>query len=279
MGNRFGDCNRTVNGREADLLFADAVPQRLRQELRDLYDPVYSRFSHDLGSEPGIVFVVFRPESPRNDFRLVRTLNRTSLLVFNGPSWEHGFTAQQRNELWDEVAQEQILRRIRGAEAFTEAAAAYLLKLARAERQQATPRMLSAELPEWIAACARAMNLRSSLANAPRGNTSYDCGLVVQFVYDAVARAKSKGEDNVMHSWRTLLADAYRRKQDGVSSSAFLDSSADAHRIVQGLLNGVVDWTAFAAELGKFGVQLRVTPGRAAPAVQVQSLVNFRDQA
>ncbi len=277
LGDRFGDCNRTVSSREGDLVFADTVPQRLRQELRDLYDPVYSRFVRDLGSEPGIVFVIWRPDSPRNDFRLVPSLNRTSLLVFNGPSWEHGFTAQQRDALGEDIAQEQIERRIPGGEVINEAAADYLLKLARAERQQATSRWLTNEVPDWFAACGRAMSLRASTTSAPRGIFSYDCALVVQFVYDAVARAKSKGEDTVMRTWRTLLADAYRRRRGGVPSSAFLDSSADARRIVQGLLNGVADWTTFAAELGKFGVQLRLTPGQLAPVVQVQSLADFRD--
>jgi hypothetical protein len=277
LGDRYADCNRTVNSREGDLVFADSVPQRLRQELRDLYDPVYNQFSRNLGSEPGIVFVVWRPESPRNDFRLVRSLNRTSLLVFNGPSWQQGFTAQQRDELWENVAQEQIARRIQGSDAITEAAADYLLKLAKAERQQATNRWLSNDLPDWIAACARTMNLRVSTTSALRRNVSYDCSLVVQFVYDAVARAKSKGESTVTSTWRTLLADAYRRKQSTVSSNAFLDSSADAHRIVQGLFSGAMDWTAFVVDLGKVGVQLRVTPGQVAPSVQVQSLSDFRN--
>jgi hypothetical protein len=280
LGNRFGDCDRVVKSREGDLVFADAVPQRLRHELHDFYDPVYNQFARDLGSEPGIVFVIWRPESPRNDFRLVRSLNRTNLLVFNGPSWEHGFTAQQRDALWEEVAQEQILRRIPAPEepdALTEAATGYLLKLARAERQQTTSRWLTTEVPEWIAACGRAMSLRTSSTNGQRGPSSYECGLVIQFVYDAVARAKSRGEDSAMRTWRTLLADAYRRKQDGVQPSAFIDSSTDARRIVQGLLSGAMDWTAFGVELGRIGVQLRVTPGQIAPAVQVQSLTNFRD--
>jgi hypothetical protein len=277
LGDRFGNCDRTVNSREVDLLFADAVPQRLRQELHDIHDPVYNQFSRLLGSEPGIVFVVWRPESPRSDFRFVRSLGRTSLLVFNGPSWEHGFTSQQRNALRAQVEQDQIGRRFPGGDAFTEAAADYLLKLARAERQQATSRWLRTELPEWIATCARMMTLQEISTSAPRGIYSHECGLVVQFVYDAVARAKSKGEDSVMRTWQSLLADAYRRKQDGVAPSAFLNSSAEARNIVQGLLTGSMDWTVFALELGKFGLQLHVTPGQLAPSVQVQSLINFRD--
>jgi hypothetical protein len=277
LGDGFGDCDRTVNSRKGDLIFSDTVPQHLRKELRDFHDAVYSQFARDLGNEPGIVFVIWRPESPRNDFRLVRSLNRTSLLVFNGSSWEHGFSVQQREALWEEVAQEQVARRIHRDDAITEAAADYLLKLARAERQRTTTSMLTTEVPEWIAACARAMSLRTSTNNAPRSSFSYDCGMVVQFVYDAVARAKSNGEDTVMSTWRTLLADVKRRRLSGVQSSTFLDTSADARRIVQGLLDGVVDWASFAVELGKVGVQLRVAPGQPAPFVQVQSLADFRD--
>jgi hypothetical protein len=277
VGDRYGDCNRTANSREGELIFADAVPQRLRQELHDLYDPVYNQFARDLGSEPGIVFVVWRPDSPRRDFRLVPTINRTSLLVFNGPAWEHGFTALQRDALWEDIAREQIAHRIHGRDPISEAAADYLLGLARAKRQQTANRWLTTAVPDWIAACARDVSLRASVASAPRGNSSYDCALVVQFVYDAVARANSKGEDTAMRTWRRLLADAYRRRQDGVTSSAFLNSSADARRISQGLLNGAVDWPAFAVELGKLGVHLRMTPGQIAPTVQVQSLADFRD--
>jgi hypothetical protein len=277
LGDKFGNCDRTVKSRQGDFLFADAVPQRLRQELRDLHDPVYNQFSRYLGSEPGIVFVVWRPESPRSDFRFVRSLGRTSLLLFNGPSWEHGFTSRQRDALREEVEQDQIGRRFPGGDVFTEAAADYLLKLARAERLQTTRRWLTMELPEWVAACARAMRLQENETNAPRGIYSHDCGLVVQFVYDTVARAKSKGENSVMRTWRSLLADAYRRGQGSVASSAFLDSSAEARNIVQGLLTGNMDWTTFALELAKFGLQLRVTPGQLAPSVQVQSLTFFRD--
>ncbi len=279
LGDQFGDCNRTVKSRHNDLIFADAVPQHLRQELRDLHDPLFNQFSRNLGSSPGTVFVVWLPEAAGNDIRLVRGLSKTSLLLFNGPSWEQDFPKHQREALWDEVAREQMLRRIpeqARTDAFTEAAADYLLKLARAERQQATASLLSTEVPEWISACARTMGVPSGAANA-QDAVSYDCGLVLQFVYDAVARAKSRGEDTLMRTWRTLFADARRHKQSGVKPRAFLDSSADAHRIVKGLLDGDMDWTAFAAELGKVGVQLRVTDGPFATSVQVESLTNFRD--
>jgi hypothetical protein len=110
LGNKVGDCDRTVRSREGGLLFSDTVAQRLRQELRSLYDSVDKQFARDLGSETGVVFVIWRPHSQRSDFRLVRSLNTTSLLVFNGPSWEQGFTVQQRDELGEAVAQERALR-------------------------------------------------------------------------------------------------------------------------------------------------------------------------
>jgi hypothetical protein len=106
VGNGLGNCNRTVNSREGGLVFADTVPQRLRQELRELYDPVDKRLARNLEREPGIVFVIWRPESPRDDFRFVRSLSRTNVLLFNGPSWEQGLTAQQRKALGEEVGQE-----------------------------------------------------------------------------------------------------------------------------------------------------------------------------
>jgi hypothetical protein len=62
-----------------------------------------------------------------------------------------------------------------------------------------------------------------------------------------------------------------------VHSSAFLESSTEARRIVQDILDGAVDWADFAVEMGKAGVSLHVTPGLLGPVVQVQSLAHFRD--
>jgi hypothetical protein len=278
MGRRLADCNRAVRSREGDLMFADGVPEQLRQELRELYEPMYTRFARNLGSEPGILFVVWRPDSPRSDFRLEFSLNRTNLLVFNGPSWQQPFTPQQRDALWEELALEQIVRRLRWQgepDAVTESAVNYLLDLAKSERQQSTSRWLTTQLPEWIAGCARAMSIRERTANPPKGVFNYDCGLVLQFVYDAAIRAKSRGEDSIYRTWRTLFAESFRRGQSGVQPAAFFDSSADARRIVQGLLGGSMDWNAFVADMGKLGVQLRVAPSPLGPALQVLSLTHF----
>lgn len=277
LADRLGDCDRTARSREGDFIFAEPVPQRLREELQDIYSPLYNYFARNLGSEPGVVFVIWRPESPRNDFRLVPSLSRTSLLVFNGPSWGHGIAALQRDSVWAALAQEQIARRISGGDVLNEAAAEYLLRLAWAEHRQTTSSWLATEVPHWISGCARAMSFRGNSSAASGGIYSYDCGLVVLFVYDALARAKSGGKETVMRSWRKLLADAYDRRQDEVSASAFLDSSPDARRIVQGLLGNAVDWGALATELGRVGVQLRLSPGSIAPSAQVQSLAYFMD--
>lgn len=280
LGNSFGYCDRIIKSRQGDLVFADVVPQQLRSDLRDLYDEVSKELSSSLGVTPGIVFVIWRPESSRNDVRFVRSLGTTNVLFFNGRSWAQGLTAQQREALWEDVAQEQILRRIPEqvrSDTITQAAIDYLLKLARAERQHATLSLMNTELPEWVAACARAISRRTGTANASRDDFSHECSLVVQFVHDAVTRAKSSGAETVMSTWRTVLASATRRKQSETLSTAFLHSSDGARRIVQRLLNGATDWVALAKDLEEYGVQLRVTIGPLATSVEVQSMANFRD--
>jgi hypothetical protein len=74
-----------------------------------------------------------------------------------------------------------------------------------------------------------------------------------------------------------LLADSFRRGQSGVPTNVFIDSTPDARRIVQGLMEGSMDWNGFAADMGKLGVQLRIVAGQIAPTAQVVSLTHFHD--
>jgi hypothetical protein len=257
------------------------VPESLRQDLRDIYGPLSNRLALKLGSEPGMVFVAWRPDSPRGNLRYEYSWSRNSLLLFNGRAWQQGLGPKQRDALWEYFAKEQILRRLqwRGPpDTFTLSAAGYLLLLAWFERDHSTTRQLTRELPGWIAACERDLKSRAGTPGAPAsGVASFDCGRVLQFVYDAAARARSKGEDSVYRTWRKLLTESYRRGEAGVETRAFMAASVDAQRIVQGLLKGAMDWPRFVEDLNALGVRLRIKPDRPELAIEVLSLEHFKD--
>jgi hypothetical protein len=101
--------------------------------------------------------------------------------------------------------------------------------------------------------------------------------MVVQFVYDAVARASSAGDESLYDIWRPLLSASYHRGESGAKPADFLASSEPARRIVQGLLDGTVDWSRFAAQLDSHGVELRVASASPGLSVSVLSLDRFRD--
>jgi hypothetical protein len=281
LADRLEDCVRIVRNREGDLHFAEGVPETLRQELSAIYGSVSNRFSLKLGSEPGMLFVAWQPDDSRSNLRFEYSWSRNSLLMFNGPAWQRELAPQQRDALWEGFAREQILRRLQWQgrpDAFTLSAANYLLLLARAERDHTTTRMLSTELPSWIAACAGDLGSQVVAAKTlPEGVSSIACGHVLQFVYDAIARAKSKGGDTVNRTWRKLLTESYRRGRSGVEPGAFMNSSGDAQRIVQGLLKGSTDWSQFVDALNTQGVRLRIKPDQSRLAVEVLSLEYFRN--
>jgi hypothetical protein len=281
LADRLSDCVRAVRNREGDLHFAEGVPENLRRDLSEIYGPVSNRFALKLGSEPGMLFVAWQPDAPRSNLRFEYSWSRNSLLMFNGPAWQRGLAPQQRDALWESFAREQILRRLQWQgrpDAFTLSAANYLLLLARSERDHATTRMLSTELPSWIAACAGDLGSQAVAAQTlPEGVSSFACGHVLQFVYDAIARAKSKGEDTVNRTWRKLLTESFRRGKSGVEPAAFMDSSVDAQRIVQGLLKGSMDWPGFVDALNTQGVRLRIKSDQSGIALEVLSLEYFRD--
>lgn len=272
------ECLRVERRREGDLIFADDVPEPLRMAVRETYEPVAARFAKRLGSEPGQVFVAWWPDSPDRGYRFEQSWNRNSLLLFNGAAWQEGADPAQRESLRADFVEEQIRRRIRQTDVpgeFTESAARYLLWLYTAEQSGDVDAWLANTLPAWIASCAGDLQNEARVAAASGGVSSIACGLVLQFVYDAVARADSAGRASLYDTWRNLLGQSYRRNESGVKPLAFLASSRQAQGIARGLLDGSMDWSRFAAQMENLGVQLRLELGATRPAVAVVSLTHF----
>lgn len=274
-------CQRTGARREGgDLLFAEDLPEQLRQDVLALYGPIAVGIANRLGSEPGLLLVGWWPESPYDGATFVPSWDRNSLLLFHGASWQQGLGPQLQGALRLRFENEQIERRLLQPgkyHALTESAIRYLLALYTAEQARSTGSWLAASLPGWIEACARQLDGRSVAAARGQDLASIDCGLVVQFVYDAVARARSAGRASLFDTWRQLLDTSFRRRQDGANPEDFLASSGSARRIVQSLLEGAADWQRFAADLDGLGVKLRIAGDAPAITTAVLSLAHFRD--
>jgi hypothetical protein len=271
IGDRFRDCTEALKNREGDLFFAEDVPARARQDLHEIYDTLSNRFARLLGSEPALMFVAWRPSS-ESGLRFVPNWGRGTVILLEGSVWERGLTPQLRNELQENFSLEQLRRRIAwedGVSEFVGSAMDYLTLLTRSDHDQDLSQQLAAALPDWIAGCRRDEETRRRFG--------HDCGMLLQFVYDAVARAQSKGQETVLDTWRRLLAESFRRGQSGVKAAAFLASSSESRRIVNGFASGSADWGAFARDLSAVGVELRMTPGEYAVVTEVASLANFRD--
>lgn len=272
-------CRRTSRQRDGDLVFANNVPEQMRNAVRDLYGPVAVRFSNKLGSEPGLVYVSLQPESSRGDFQFERSWNRGSLLVFNGRAWQAGFPTSQREAIASAFVEEQVRRRFRQSErpgSLTESAAGYLLALASAERRLATKETLMQALPVWIEDCREHLN-RHAAGLVAESFPMEGCGLLVQFIYDAVARARSSGSETVHDIWRSLLNASYRRGESGASTADFLASSKDAHRIVRGLIDRTVDWGELVTTLEAIGVRISLSGATEVKSASVSELKHFRD--
>lgn len=280
LGTSLKNCRQVEEGRNGDLLFAANVPARLEQEVLELYDPIASRLANRLGSEPGNLFVALWEESPNAGYRLEAGWGRNNLLLFKGSGWEQGLNDVQRDALREEFMREQIEWRIRESDwpgPFTRSAVRYLLLLTSSAEEHETARRLAQALPGWISRCSARLRAGAAATVAGPDVSIIECGLLLQFVYDAVARAKSAGKQTVYDTWHRLLDESYKRRQSGVTPAAFLGSSDDARRIALGLVEGDMDWSQFVAALNRVGVKLEVTAGGASPEYQVVSLQNFRD--
>lgn len=280
VGDSSRSCNRAARSREGELLFAESVPEALRQVVRELYDPVASRLASRLGSEPGTMFVAWWKDSPHDSYRLELSWNHNSLLLFNGPGWGEPVDATQRDALRLSFMREQIQRRIREIDArgpFTQSAVDYLLLLTRSGYDHATRQALTRELPAWLASCDESIQQRQRAGNRGEAVASVECGLVLQFVYDAVARSASAGKEDIFSTWHKLLDASFRRGKTGATLAEFLASSAEARRLAQGLVDGSVDWREWTASVERVGVKLSTGDAGTRPAFEVLSLEGFSD--
>ncbi len=160
---------------------------------------------------------------------------------------------------------------------FTQAAVDYLLLLAKAERDRATNRRLTAELPAGSRACARFMNPGFARMIPPRVDPAATAAWCCSSCTTQSRCAQSNGNDAVYDTWRKLLTASFKRNQFGVATKDFIASSVDAQRITQGLVNGLMDWPKFIEQMAAIGVQLRIKPGKDMQDLEVQSLAHFKD--
>lgn len=279
LGDSLNNCKDAVEGREGDLLFAAGVPAALRQAVLELHDPISSRLSNHLGSDPANTFVAWWEDSPHAGYRFEPGWSQNRLLLFNGSAWQQGLDAPQRNALRMAFMREQIERRIQTGPSgpFARSAVSYLMSLTLNDEDRTTSRWLQQELPQWISGCASRLQARAGQANLRQDVYSLECGLVLQFVYDAVARSTSTGKQSIYDTWRVLLNASFRRGNFGAQLTEFLASSSDAHRIAQGLLDGNMDWSQFADAMDAVGVKLSAVSGASPAEFNVRSLEYFQD--
>jgi hypothetical protein len=121
------------------------------------------------------------------------------------------------------------------------------------------------------------MQGRRTTARGEEDVSSLECGLLLQFVYDAVARYESAGGQNIYSIWRRLLDASFRQGRSGTTPADFLASSIEAGRIAQGLMDGSINWSNFAEALDGVGVKIDAISGGASPTLKVRSLEHFQD--
>ena len=280
MGSAVWTCDRAVRRREGDLLFAESVPGELRKAVKELHDPIAAYVANRLGAELGTMFVAWWKDSPHAGYRLEQAWNRDSLLLFNGAGWQKGIDATQREALRLSLMREQIQRQIRESDSpgpFTRSAVEYLLLLTRGGEDHTTSQRLRQALPGWISLCAGSMQQRADATFRRQEVSSLECGLVLHFVYDAVARAGSAGRQDAYNIWHKLLDVSFRRGGSGARTADFLASSAEARKIGHGLVDGSMDWMELAAALDGVGVKLAAISGETPPVFEVRSLEHFQD--
>ena len=255
--------------REGDVtLVADGAPAQLQvaaaRELASAYRRLSGRLGRPLDPPPTLI-LVHRPRSGSSVLGGRRGTDSVVLAALQGDTWVAP-TARNTSALTFHLTRQLTPAWLAGVVVpapeplrvghwLVDGAAEYLAALERRSvGQEVYGETPGLRLLADIDLCSRQVEWPASprpVAPVDRG-PRLSCGLLIQFVYDAITRAETAGQRTIFDVWADVLAEA-----DGgpIDPASFLATNARAHAAVAGLVDGPSgDFEAIAAALRNAGI-------------------------
>lgn len=265
-------CQQTIRGGDVTLLAEDAPAQLQAVTERELVG-AHRRLAEKLGrplDAPPTLILAHRGRASGGVTRVQRSADTVVLAALEGDSWIDP-NARQANALAFSITRALAPawlvgivvpppEPLRVGHWLADGAAQYLAMVDRqmqgAEIHAAPAgRMMLAD----IGLCSIRVEAplgRSPSAALPVDRDPLGCGLLVQFVYDAVTRAETAGLRTIFDVWADVLAEA-----DGgpIDTETFLAMNERARAAVAGLVYGpAADFDGIAAALRNAGIDASV---------------------
>jgi hypothetical protein len=256
-------CHEAMHGGNGAQMFAEEVPAPLQLSASQQIAAAYRRLAEKLRSplDPPPTLVLSYAPGSRGGFTMVRTgIDSVVFARLEGDSWATP-TARQTTSLAFSLTTALVRSWLHGLpeEGLLggSGAARYLAAL---ERHSAgddifgepAGRILLGEIED----CGRQIGWGISGTGVPPPGVVLACGPLIQFVYDAVARAESAGGRTIFDVWADVLARA-----DGgpLEAKSFLATNERAHAGVAGLVYGpTADFAGIAELLRSAGIDASV---------------------
>lgn len=140
---------------------------------------------------------------------------------------------------------------------FHEGGAEYAAMVAIVSQQQMTQDEALSQLSQMATMCRKALGDDALEGARLRGQDIYACGVLLQWLADVEARARSSGKEHVFTIWADLREDSKASKEEAVQR--FIASVGPATSLV--LKHGGPErWSKVLEELDGLGVQIDQTP-------------------
>ncbi len=246
----------------AAVIVGDTASPELGDRLRGDFFAALDFFTTGLGDAPaGAPMLSVSADSPGPAlFRGDVTQGGVVSLRFHGDGWRDrldqvsAFVWHEAFHLWNGVG----LRDGESAPWLHEGGAEYAALVGAAEAGRLDEAAVRAALGRRLNGC------RSALGDRPfdtprlrRGEATYDCGVVMQWLTDLEDRAA--GGPGVLALWRGLLSD--RTGADGYGVAEFRARLRPGGAALSFMDQGEGRWSALADNLTRFGVRLENRPG------------------
>jgi M61 glycyl aminopeptidase len=270
LSDSFEDCRAQVEQHPDRIFFSSGLSPVIADTVTLGLRPAYRELREQFGVSPEpepTVFLSHDPFAVSDTFQGDAGWHSVISLRFYGDAWntpDDDDGAQILSFLTHELVHAWIGELVRienpdgkGDAWLHEGAAEYIALLTLARQGRITRESFREQIASRFTDCGHALDFEPLMSGRrPQGGRIvYDCGVLVQFVYDVVGRFETGEEGSVVDLWRELIDGPREDWPRTIEAGRFIDSNAEAARVLSGVLYGPrVDTTAIAAALTRYGV-------------------------
>jgi len=289
LGTSYEDCVLALRADMPNILVSEGTSAKIDDLISGAFGSVYELLLDSFDLSPSMESTIFVSHQPTAAFDRVQAdvgWDSVISLRFFGSAWDDpddarsiqilNLLAHEAVHLW--IGTTFQIAGQPGRAWLHEGAAEYIALRILLRQGWMSHEAFRSRIERDLARCSSALGTMSLMTErAPQGGRLvYDCGVLVQFVYDVVIHSESGGQRSVLDLWRELMHESVEAGERTVTAEQFLALNEEARKILSSALYGPsIETAAILESLQEFGVDATLQEDTGTAAIMFALLSGF----